>query len=240
MAYNFLTLTNDVCKRLNEVELSEQDFAGTVGVHSQIKDSINYAIRDINQLEYEWPFNLVTQTLTLTPGQPRYSFPADFKTASMDTFRIHRNDTFGNESRILKPLLYEEYLTSFIDQDFNTAETIRALPEYVFRTPDLGFALAETPDKAYQLTYEYYSLPADLVGTTDVPTVPEQFRRTIVDGAMFYNYMFRSDVENTQITQQKFREGLDHLRQVYINRFDYIKSTMIERRPYPSFNERIG
>ena len=240
MAYNFLTLSNDVCRRLNEVELTSSTFSSATGQYAQIKDAVNYAIRDINQDHYEWPFNLTTFTQTLTAGTSRYDFPTDFKTASMDTFRIQRSDTFGNETRLLKPLLYEEYLTAFIDQEYNTSDSIRDLPEYVFRAPGSQYTIAEVPDQNYLLDYEYYRIPVDLVSATDVPTAPESFRKTIVDGAMYYAYMFRSDVENTQITQAKFRDGVGQLRSLYVNRYDYIKSTMIERRPYPSFNERIG
>ena len=72
MAYNFLGLVNDVNRRLNEVELTQANFATAVGFYSAAKDSVNAAIRSINQMQFEWPFNHVDRDETLTPGLVRY------------------------------------------------------------------------------------------------------------------------------------------------------------------------
>lgn len=241
MAYNFLGLVNDVNRRLNEVELTEQNFAAAVGQYSQVKDAVNYAIRDINQDAYFWPFNFQRESVTLTPGITRYAFPTDYKTSSNTTFRLIRNNTFGNDTRSLRALSYEDYLASFIDQEYNTTdEGIRGLPEYVFKSSSLEFGVVPPPDRAYQVDYEYYRVPVDLVNPTDVPTMPAQFRKAINNGSMYYAFMFRSDVENTQLAQQKFQQDLKQLRGLYVNRHDYARSTMIERRPYSTLlNERI-
>ena len=61
MAYNFLGLVNDVNRRVNEVQLTSSNFATAKGFYDLGKDAVNYAIRYINQSEYEWPFNHVTQ-----------------------------------------------------------------------------------------------------------------------------------------------------------------------------------
>ena len=52
MAYDYLGLVNDVNRRLNEVELTSANFASTTGYYSFAKDSVNSAIRHINQEEY--------------------------------------------------------------------------------------------------------------------------------------------------------------------------------------------
>ena len=79
MAYNFLGLVNDVNRRLNEVELTSTNFLTATGEYAMVKDSVNAAIRFINQHEFEWPYNHVTEEETLTPGIVRYAFPADTK-----------------------------------------------------------------------------------------------------------------------------------------------------------------
>ena len=96
MAYDYLGLVNDVNRRLNEVALTTSDFAITTGYYSFVKDSVNTAIRHINQEEYEWPWNHVEEELTLTAGVSRYPFPEDAKTIDMETFRIKRSATLGN------------------------------------------------------------------------------------------------------------------------------------------------
>ena len=59
MSYDYIGLVNDVNRRLNEVELTSANFASAKGFYSLIKDSVNSAIRDINQTHHEWPFNHV-------------------------------------------------------------------------------------------------------------------------------------------------------------------------------------
>ena len=75
MAYNYLGLVNEVCRRLNETELTSTSFAGANGFYSQVKDSINAAIRDVNQKHFNWQFNHNTDELTLTAGELRYPLP---------------------------------------------------------------------------------------------------------------------------------------------------------------------
>ena len=234
MAYDYIGIVNDINRRLNEVELvggtgTNANFLTAKGEYSMIKDAVNSAIRFINQHEYEWPFNHVEETETLTPGLVRYASPADCKVIDFDSFRIKRNDTLGNETKKLRLLSYEEYLEKYSDYEYNTSTGIRALPEFVFRTPDEGYGIVAPADKAYEVVYEYFRLPVDLVNDTDVPTVPEQFRHVIVNGAMHFAYMFRGETQEAMLMQQKFEQEIKQMRSLYINRYDYARSTVVNR-----------
>ena len=88
MAYNFLGLVNEINRRLNEVELTSDNFSTAKGFYAHAKDAINASLRYINQSEYGWPFNHVIQEDTLTAGITRYPFPDDCKIISFNTFRI--------------------------------------------------------------------------------------------------------------------------------------------------------
>ena len=226
MAYDYLGLINDVNRRLNEVELTTSNFATATGEYGMIKDAVNASIRYINQHEYEWPFNHVTADETMTAGVVRYAFPTDAKTVDFDSFRIKRNATLGNDTKRLGILSYEEYLSKHVDIEYNTSAN-RAMPDFVFRTPNQEFGFVKNPDKAYEYAYEYYRLPVDLINTTDVPTVPEQFRYIIVNGAMHFAYMFRGETQESQVTQQRFMEEIKSMRSLYVNRYDYLRSTAI-------------
>lgn len=227
MAYDFLGLVNDVNRRLNEVELTSANFAGALGYYAQAKDAVNSAIRHINFEQFEWPFNHVTQEEDLSAGVTRYPFPSDTKSVDMDTFRIKANSTFNNKTQKLKVLSYEEYLDKYVDQEYNS--TVTEIPRYVFKTPDMGYGVSPAPNEDYEVVYEYYRVPVDLIEVTDVPSVPEVFRHVINDGAMYYAYMFRSDLEASQISLQRFQQGIKDMRTIYINRYDYVRSTVIER-----------
>lgn len=227
MAYDYIGLVNDVNRRLNEVELTANNFDAAVGFYSSVKESVNSAIRFINQEQYEWPYNHVEQEDTMTAGEVRYAYPADAKTIDFDSFRIKRNDTFGNTTRKLRIISYEEYLEKFIDNEYNTSETLRSLPQYVFRSPSQEYGLVPPPDNEYEIVYEYYRLPVDLINATDVPTIPEQFRHVIVDGAMYYAYLFRGNSQDATIVYQKYLEGIKNMRSLYVNRYDYVRSTAL-------------
>jgi hypothetical protein len=229
MAYDYLGLVNDVNRRLNEVELTSTNFANATGEYSMVKDAINSAIRYINQHEYEWPFNHVEVEETLTAGRVRYAYFSDVKTIKMDSFRIKRDNTLGNSTKRLKVLSYEEYLDKYIDAEYDTSENRRALPSYVFRAPSQEYGIIDPPDKAYTIVYEYYRLPVDLINPTDVPSIPEQFRYVILNGAMYFAYMFRGETQEAAIIQSRFEDEIKQMRSLYINRYDYARSTVINK-----------
>ena len=228
MSYDYLGLVNDVNKRLNEVELTSSNFATVTGFYSAAKDAVNGALRHINQSTFEWPFNHVEQEDVLTAGEVRYGYPADAKTLDFDSFRIKRSASFGNDTRKLKLLAYEEYLENYVDAEYDTSNTgIRSIPRVIFRTPNQGFGVYPPPDNAYELVYEYYRLPVDLISATDVPSIPEQFRYVIVDGAMYFAYLFRGNTQDATLQFQKFEEGIKDMRTLYVNRYDYVRDTRI-------------
>ena len=227
MAYDFLGLTNDVNRRLNEVELTTTNFAATTGYYSFVKEAINSSIRHINQEEFEWPWNHVEEELTLVAGVSREPFPVDAKTLDMQSFRIQRSATLGNGTQYLKALQYEEYLEKYVDQEYDTGTANRGMPRFIVRAPSREFILTPEPDKAYTLTYEYYILGFDLVLAADVPSIPESYRHVIVNGAMYYVYQFRNDAQMANMSKQMFTEGIKYLRSQHINRSDYIRDRRV-------------
>jgi len=229
MAYNYLDLVNEINRRLNEVELTSTNFLTSKGFYHTARDAVNSAIRHINHEEFNWPWNHREEEETLTAGISRYPYPEDVKVIDEKSFRLKRNDTLGITTKKLKSLDYQEYLDSYIDYEYNTSTNIRGVPTNIVRTPSQEFIFVPTPDKAYELVYEYYQNPVILQQATDVPTIPQEFRHVIVDGAMYYAYQFRGDSQNSQISQAKFKEGIKYMRSIYINRYEYVRSTVIDR-----------
>jgi hypothetical protein len=227
MAYNFLGLVNEINRRLNEVELTSSNFSTAKGFYAHAKDAVNASLRHINQSEYEWPFNHVVQEDVLTAGITRYPFPDDCKVISFDTFRIKEDSSLSNNTRKLKQVAYEEYLEKSVSQEYKTITENNALPNYVFHAPSLEYGMIPPPDQAYTVVFEYYRIPVDLEQSTDVPAVPERFKHIIVDGSMYYAYLFRGDTQMAQLSLQKFEGGIKNMRSMLINRYDYLRSYMI-------------
>ena len=229
MAYNFLGLVNEINRRLNEVELSSSNFATATGFYNTAKDAVNAAIRHVNHEEYKWPWNHVLEEDILTAGTLRYGYPSDAKVLDMDSFRIRRDSDVNVETTKLKHLNYQEYLDKYIDYEYNNSTDKRSLPRFVVRAPSQEFLVVPTPDKDYELDYEYYRNSVELELYDDVPSIPLEFKHIIVDGAMFYAYQFRGDAQASQIAQQKFQEGIKYMRSLYINRYDYVRSTILNQ-----------
>ena len=117
MAETYLTLTNKVLARLNEVELTSSTFSSARGIQTQVKTAINEAVRYINQREFNYPFNHATESKTLTAGVVRYALPTSTKVVDYNTFRIVANDTLGNSGGKLGILDYNDYINKHVDQE---------------------------------------------------------------------------------------------------------------------------
>lgn len=224
--YNYLELTNDVNRRLNEVPLTTSNFNSATGYYADVKGYVNSAINRINREEFEWPFNHTTQTETLVVDQTKYTYPADVKSVAFDTFRVQGSELLNIDSRKLRIMDYEEYLDTRVDEEFNPAD-YHGQPTHIIRNRNLSWTVSPPPDEAYTLLYEYYRLPIDLVDWDDVPTVPEQFRWVILEGAMYHAYMFRGGLEEASISNQLFQSGIKDMRKLYINRTEYVRSSTI-------------
>lgn len=227
MSYDFLGLVNDVNTRLNEVHLTESNFSSATGFYNQAKEAVNSSVRYINQSQHQWPFNHIEQEETLSAGIVRYGLPADAKTIDYDSFRIIKNASLNNETVKLRKLSYEEYLEKFVDLEYETSTGVRDLPDYIVQTQGLEYAVVPPPDKDYEIVYEYFRYPVDLINATDIPNIPERFRHVIVDGAMHYAYLFRSNSQDAVLAKQRLDEGVKHMRTLLTNRTEYMRSTAI-------------
>lgn len=225
MAYNFLGLVNDGALRLNETQLTSSNFDTAKGFYGTLKEAVNSSIRHINQAHFFWPYNHNKEELVLTPGVSRYAVPENTKYVDFSSFRVKRDtDLNVGEGRRLVQMTYVEYLDRHIDQEYETNTAVGGVPRNVARTPDENFAIIPMPDKAYEIEYEFYMEPIDLEAYDDVPTIPERFRHVIVDGMMYYAYMFRDNIEMANLSQSKFENGIKNMRTLLVNENAYFRS----------------
>lgn len=240
MAYNFLELTNEACRRLNEVELTSDNFTNVKGFQGHIKDAVNSAIRDINYTHYEWPFNHSIETELLTPGITRYPFPVDAAFVNPDTFRIKANTTFGNDTVKLKLIDYDDYLNKYVNQEYESDDSNYDCPHSVFLTTGLEYGVVPVPDEEYEIVYEYFRVPADLELATDVPSIPERYRSVIIDGAMYHSYLFRSNEQAAMMAKDKFDKGITRMRTMLIgSSVQYMRSGMVQRSSYNAAGPKV-
>lgn len=144
MSGTFLSLTNSVLARLNEVQLTASNFSAARGIQIQAQNAVNESIRYINQREFNYPFNHATETKTLTAGIVRYSIPTDTKSVDYNTFRIVKDSDLGNSGGRLTILDYNDYVNSYISQEdeinsTTAAEAIDASETEIDLTSATGF-----------------------------------------------------------------------------------------------------
>jgi hypothetical protein len=216
---NYLQLCNAVLREINEVEIT--NLASTRGIQTSVKDFINKAQRDIINSEVEWPFTVVSQSLSTVAGTAEYSREANAKTVDFDSFTVQKS---GEAERKLRYLSFDEYLDAKNEADTNPDTSARAVPEFVYQTPDNKIGLSPVPDDVYTVRYYYYQTSTDMSDATDTPVIPERFHDVIVNRARYYAHMLRSDVQFSQLAMRDYTDGLSRMRVELINRKDYMRA----------------
>ena len=157
----FLSLTNSVLARLNEVQLTSSNFSNARGIQIQAQNAVNESIRYINQREFQYPFNHTTKSQTLSPGIVRYSIPTDAKHVDYNTARIVKDSTIGASGANLSILQYNEYVNNeyVVQEDEITIPTNKE-PNNGFITAtenrgSRGFSTTITASKTVERTFRY-------------------------------------------------------------------------------------
>ncbi len=235
MASTFLTLTNKLLRRFNELELTSTTFSGAKGVHSLAKDSIIDSLNTINQQDWMWPFNYVTTgtaDFTMTIGTELYSAPATAEAVDLDNVYINKTTTPSQQAKKLTKITHEEYKRNLEVAAANqTASTDYGIPLYVCQRPDLKLVFHPKPDQAYSIHVPFWAIPTEPSLHSDTVTVPTRFDNVIVDGGIWYLAMMRNDTERAlQERQKKFEDGVHRMKRLLINpNLDTFKSTTIHR-----------
>lgn len=227
MASNYITLCNQVLRRLNEVEIPEADFPNTRGVQSLVKDAVKAGVAKINQAEFEWPFNAAEFTQTLTAGQTEYAWPNAFKIVDWNSFQLQKNDSLGVGYKSLGYMDRDEWYASHRDADYTAGASGRDIPTKVFPSHGNGFGVTPSPNKAYSVKFRYYLNYTDLTLFSDVTRIPQSFDTVIIDGALYHMYMFKDNMEAAATALGTFQAGLKDLQTLFINNFESIRDTRV-------------
>ena len=235
----FLNLTNELLRRLNEVQIDQSSFASAKNVQALAKDAINSAIREALQDAQEWPFTLITYEHTLSAGTNAYSFPADYSKADWDTFYIKQLSSESNTPQKLTLITYDQYLSNYRSIEDTGGEGARTTPSYVYMTQDTKFGVSPVPNAAYVVEYRYWKYPADLVLYSDAAIIPDRFKHVIIDGAMMYMMLFRSNEQSASLHSQKFEDGIKMMRRLLVDQPVNVTSTVIHRSSYNMMSDKI-
>jgi len=225
----FINLTNELLRRINEVQITESEFTSVKNVQALAKDAINSATRQMLQDAQEWPFLLTTTTQTLTAGTGTYDFPTDYSKADWDTFYIRQLTSENNTPKKLRLTTFDQYISYYKPLEDLGGESSRSDPDLVYMTLEVKFGVHPIPDAAYVIEYRYFKFPDDLTASSDVSVVPDRFKHVLIDGAMMYMMLFRSNEQSAAMHSQKFEQGIDMMRRLILDYPVNVISTMINR-----------
>lgn len=211
MGSNFLTLTNRLLVKINEVELTDTTFTSTRGILSAAKYAIIDSINEINQQKWEWPFHAVEHTTILEVGLNEYSWPDRFKSVDWESFEIQRDDTLNVRSKVLSQIDRDQWYKYFKNKDVDSGSDGVAIPEYVFKTHGTGFGITPSPDKEYTLKYRYYKLPNTLSSYDDVCDIPQEYDNVIIAGAHKRMNLFKENPQGFSIVEREFKDGISNM-----------------------------
>lgn len=223
----YISLTNELLRRINEVEIDETAFAGARNIQALAKDAVNAAIREILHSAQEWPFAIQKYTQTCVSGTQEYSFPATLSSVDWDSFFLKKNTSLNNIPAKLKVLSFDEYTSRYRSQDESSGSTGYTAPVYVYQTQETKFGLSPIPNGAYEIEYKYWLFPSDLSLSTDTTIIPARFKHVIMDGAMAYLMHFRSNEQSAVLHRDKFDQGIRMMRRILMDDPIDVRSTYV-------------
>lgn len=231
----FLDITNEVLEELNEVPLTSSNFASAVGFQTVAKNAVNKAIRDIQNQQWEWPYNHQYNTQVLSPGVSIYALPNNCRSVDWDTFFVERNDALTNPQRgmWLDEISYNDYVQKYKEIVVAEDSSQYASPQAIFRTQGMEFGVYPIPDQAYTIDYEYWKTYSKLVNYNDLSSVPDLFDYVVINGAMYYCYRFRENALAASDAKSSFDQGIQSMRDIYV--LDYLKLT--DKRAGPQYRQ---
>lgn len=224
----YLSLTNELLRRVGEVTMDSTDFDNARNVQALAKIAINSSVRELMHSAQEWPFALVTQTQTLaTNGTATYAFPSDFSSVDWESFYLKQLTAANNQPKRLPVLSYTQYLDTARPVEDQTGTGGYGVPESVYQTQNGFFGVTPKSDQAYQIEYKYWRFPVDLVESTDECIVPSRFDSVVIDGAMTYMMLYRSNEQSAAIHRDRFENGIRTMRRLLLDEPLTMRSTMI-------------
>lgn len=227
MGSSYLKLTNDLLRRINEVELSEASFSSARGLQAVAKDCVLDSLREMNQQKWQWPFHAVQHTLELQKGVSEYAWPNDFKSVDWNSFQIKKDAPLNVNNSQLKLINREEWYRLLRDTDEDNNPNGLRKPYYVFRAHGNGFGVAPSPNEEYTIEFRYFKIPTQLDTFDSTTTVPTEYDNVILWGSLYNMNLFRENPSGTEIAKKNFDDGIKSMYNIFI---ETVSESMTDRR----------
>lgn len=227
MGSTFLQLTNQVIRRINEVELDSMTFNSARGVQATIKDAVNASISKIQSKIPALKYMAYEHTQVLTPGTYEYAWPNDMIQVEKRSFQLQESEPLAIGSKTLQWINTNEWYGSMRDMDVDAGVDGRDVPSFAGDTHGQGYFLTPSPNEAYTLKFRYFALPVALAAHGDQTNIPSNYDYVIVAGALRHMFRFRDNDPRTQDSKEEFREGLQDMDRNLVKRDLYFTDARV-------------
>lgn len=171
---------------------------------NRVKNWINLGYQDFVLREL-WPFREKSGDLSIVAGTQEYDLATTF--TDMDAENIISVSIQGSSSVKLRYIAYNQLRYSQPDYTTNGQD----LPIYYYiKAGKLG--LWPSPSGSYTAIVEYFSVPTDLSGDTDVPIIPLAYRQALIHHALSYENDYNGDPDLAQKAMNTYEDFITKAR----------------------------
>ncbi len=150
----------------------------------------------------------------------------------LDFIRIRENRT----GQALKFKSLDEWRAISRGTDNLPSATQMGYPEFVYETQNDEYGITPWPNQGnWSVTYEYWTVPAEMTLHGDTMIIPDQWAWVVVEQAKMYAFEHLSDVVFHDRAQKKAKNGINKMRIEMINRKDEMNTRMRARSARRSF-----
>ena len=242
MATTYLTLTNEVLRELNEVQLTSSNFSDAAGIQAFAQEAINRSLNDIANEEPQLPFFAAAAsggtdpfygnvTVATVKGTRWYvlksgssSITTDYSSIDWDDFYITTISVSGESapyvSKGLKFITLSDWRRYLRDsENADDADTqVYAQPRYVIRSPDhRKFGLSPIPDKVYNIHFYAYTIPTALSAHGDAIVLPDQYAPIVTARTRYYVHQFKDNLQQASFAMDDYKKGMRNMKANLIN-----------------------
>lgn len=216
MPSTYMDLTNRLLRRVNDVEITESDFASTRGIQAVAKDCVLDTVREINSSRIDWPFNAVEHSQTLQVGVEEYAWPLQFTAVDWNSFQLQKDDTLNINHQQLTPISREEWYHNYRDIDYDSESSGKGVPVFCFPSHGQGWGVSPSPNQEYPIKFRYYKNPDDIVNFDDQVSIPDKFDYVIIAGALMHMNLFKENPQGVAIAKKQFDDGIKDMVNLYL------------------------
>ncbi|MDB4312176.1 hypothetical protein N9937_01975 [bacterium] len=248
MPETYKNITNIILRELNEVLLTDANYASATNIQAHVKDTVNRAYRDIIYTEEAWPFMATGAPSNDFDGNTSFETVAgtrfylinpsattiddDYASVDLENVTITKYGVAGETApyytRNLRYMAIEDWKQEFQeseDSDRTSDTPTYGEPKRIFLSADRRrFGISPIPDGVYKLYFTAYDQLTALSAATDEIRIPSQYLPVLMARIRYYVYQFKGRSNEAQFALAEYKKSLRSMREALHPFPPYVKA----------------